>query len=117
MAGWIAVAFAALLPAWLEGSEETASRSFAMRGATIHTISGDIQENTNLVVKDGKIVALGQKVVIPKGLKVYDLKGYVVIPGLLDAETTLASDNRDTLESVSPQVRALDGWDYFRDKN
>ena len=115
MAGWIAVALAALLPAWLEGSEETASRSFAMRGATIHTISGDIQENTNLVVKDGKIVALGQKVVIPKGLKVYDLKGYVVIPGLLDAETTLASGNRDTLESVSPQVRALDGWDYFRD--
>lgn len=112
---FLAVVFAALLPIRLQGSEETGVRSFAMRGATVYTISGDVQTNTNLVVRDGKIEALGRDVEIPGGMKVYDMKGYVVIPGLLDAETTLASDNRDTLDSVSPQVRALDGWDYFRD--
>ena len=113
---WLpAVLLAALLsPAVLRGGEEAAGRSFALRGATIYTISGEVLESSVLLVESGKIKALGKDVKIPAGMKVYDLGGYVVLPGLLDAETTLASDNRDTLGSLSPQVRALDGWDFYR---
>ena len=113
---WLpAVLLAALLsPAVLRGGEEAAGRSFALHGATIDTISGEVLESSVLLVESGKIKALGKDVKIPAGMKVYDLGGYVVLPGLLDAETTLASDNRDTLGSLSPQVRALDGWDFYR---
>ena len=106
---------ALLLPAALRASEEGPGRTFALRGATVYTVSGEIEENANLVVEEGRIKAVGKDVKIPDGMKTYDLSGYVVVPGLLDAETNLASDNRETLESLSPQVKALDGWDFYRD--
>lgn len=108
------VLLAALLPAGLHADAPAPERTFALRGATIYTISGEVHEGSTLLVEDGKIKAVGKDVKIPDGTKVYELDGYVVLPGLLDAETTLASDNRDTLESLSPQVLALDGWDFYR---
>ncbi len=115
-AAWcLLVMLAALLPAVLRAGEGAPLRTFALRGATVYTVSGEIYENSNLVVEDGRIKAVGKDVKIPAGIKIHDLRGYVVMPGLLDAETNLASDNRETLGSLSPQVQALDGWDFYRE--
>jgi len=95
--------------------DDAVARSFALRVGKAHTVSDGILEPAVVVVRDGKIAALGSDVAIPDGVDVYDLPGHVVIPGLIDAETSLASSTRDTLRSVAPEVRAVDGWDFFRE--
>lgn len=41
-----------------------------------------------LLIKDGMIINAAEKVTIPKGAVVYDLKGKSIYPGLIDAYTT-----------------------------
>ncbi|MCH2582274.1 MAG: hypothetical protein MK133_13875, partial [Planctomycetes bacterium] len=63
LAAWsLLVMFAALLPAVLRAGEGAPPRTFALRGATVYTVSGEIYENSNLVVEDGRIKAVGKDV-------------------------------------------------------
>jgi len=95
-----------------------ASRSFVLHAGVVYTGSAGVLRDATIVVCDGKIAAIldaSKRGDVPAGLTVHDLPAHVVIPGLIDAATTIASDPRDTLESIAPEVRALDGWDFFRD--
>ncbi len=61
----------------------------AIVGGTIHTVSGpDIERGTVLLV-DGKIAAVNQKLELPPGTKVIDAKGRHVYPGLIESSTDL----------------------------
>jgi Tol biopolymer transport system component len=58
-----------------------------LRGARVITMNGDeIVENADLVVKDNRIVGLGEKgeVEIPSGAEVKDVSGKTIIPGFVD---------------------------------
>jgi imidazolonepropionase-like amidohydrolase len=62
-----------------------------LRAFTNATIFVDYQtklENATLVIKDGKVVAVGTKVSVPKGAMVTDLKGKTVYPGFVDPFTS-----------------------------
>jgi imidazolonepropionase-like amidohydrolase len=62
---------------------------FAIRNARIITVSGTTIERGTVVIKDGKIAAVGANVSVPGNAKVIDAQGLSVYPGLIDSNTTL----------------------------
>ncbi|MGV3540514.1 MAG: amidohydrolase family protein, partial [Rufibacter sp.] len=62
--------------------ERTGLRAFT--NATIYVDYQTKLENATLVIKDGKVAAVGTKVSIPAGAQVTDLKGKTIYPGFVD---------------------------------
>src|SRR6266702_8892417 len=69
-------------------AQQTAS-VFAITHARIVTLAGSPIEDGTLVVRDGKIAAIGAAVEVPAGAQVIDAKGLQVSPGLFDAVTQM----------------------------
>jgi imidazolonepropionase-like amidohydrolase len=62
---------------------------FAIRGATVVTVSGPRLENVTLVVAHGVISAIGKDAVIPPEAWIIEGKGLIVYPGLFDSFTDI----------------------------
>jgi predicted amidohydrolase YtcJ len=62
---------------------------FAIRNARIVTVSGADIENGTVVIRDGKIEAVGTAVNVPAGAQSIDGRGLSVYPGMIDAGTNL----------------------------
>lgn len=68
--------------------------SIAFTGARIITMEGDqVIENGTIVVENNKIEAIGknEEVTIPKGAKVYDVKGKTIMPGIVDVHAHVSA--------------------------
>lgn len=88
--------------------------SFLLRGATVHTVSGEDIAGGSVLVVDGRIAGVGVKLAAPKSVRVIDVKGLHVYPGLIDSSTQLGvteipsvretSDTAD-LGAFKPQLR------------
>ncbi|HVF23823.1 MAG TPA: amidohydrolase family protein [Pyrinomonadaceae bacterium] len=63
--------------------------TFAIRNARIVTVSGPDIENGTLVIRDGKIEAVGANVSVPAGAQTIDGSGLSVYPGMIDAGTNM----------------------------
>jgi len=63
--------------------------NYAIKNATIVTVTGPELENGTLVIEGNKITAIGKNVEIPGDAVVIDAKGLFVYPGLIDASTSL----------------------------
>ena len=84
-----------------------AAQDLAIKNATILTITrGDIANGT-IVVRNGKITAVGADVAVPAGIKVIDGTGKFVMPGIIDAHSHAALENgiNEGSESVTPEVQ------------
>ncbi len=84
-----------------------AAQDLAIRNATLITIAnGDIQAGT-IVVRGGKITAVGANVAVPAGMRVIDGTGKFVMPGIIDAHSHAALENgiNEGSESVTPEVQ------------
>lgn len=64
------------------------AQTYAIRGGTVHTLAGKTFVGT-VVVKDGRIVAVGPEVQPPEGAEVVDATGKHVYPGMFDAVSGL----------------------------
>jgi imidazolonepropionase-like amidohydrolase len=62
---------------------------YAITNATIVPVSGPKIANGTVVIRDGKIAALGAGVAVPAGAQVVDAKGMFVYPGMIDSGTQL----------------------------
>ena len=62
---------------------------YAITHAKIFTLVGSPIEDGTLVIRDGKIAAVGTNVEIPTGAQVIDAKGLQVYPGLFDPITQM----------------------------
>jgi imidazolonepropionase-like amidohydrolase len=62
---------------------------FAIRNARIVTVSGPDIENGTVVIRDGKIEAVGANVSVPAGAQTIDGRGLSVYPGMIDAGTNM----------------------------
>jgi imidazolonepropionase-like amidohydrolase len=62
---------------------------FAIRNARIVTVSGPDIENGTIVIRDGKIEAVGASVNVPAGAEVIEGRGLSVYPGMIDAGTNM----------------------------
>ncbi len=87
----------------------------AYTASRIWTGSDLIVSDGVLLVSDGKVIKVGRRadVQIPENALVYDLGEAVIIPGLVIAETSLATGSRDGNETIAPAQLAIDGFDFF----
>jgi len=85
----------------------------AVKAGTIYPVSSAPIQDGIILIRDGKIEAVGKDIAIPEGAEVIDAAGKVVIPGLIDAFTTLAEPGRDDEESVTPDIRAVDAFNFY----
>ena len=63
--------------------------TFAIRNARIVTVSGPDIENGTVVIRDGRIEAVGTNVSVPAGAQTIDGHGLSVYPGMIDAGTNM----------------------------
>ena len=61
----------------------------AFVGATLHPVSGPPVEDGTLLVSDGRIESVGDRIELPDGITVVDLDGQHLYPGLVHAGTVL----------------------------
>jgi imidazolonepropionase-like amidohydrolase len=95
-------------------ARQAADTVIAVRGATIHTAAGAPIPNGTLVVRGGKIVAVGANVAIPAGAKVYDATGKHIVPGLVENHSHIGAKSNDLNDSpvvIGPQHRFIDALD------
>lgn len=91
-----------------------------IQGGRILTMSGPPIEEGAILVREGKIVEVGERVHAGERARRIDARGKVVIPGMIDAYTRLGLveislvsstvDDDEGSEPVTPQVRALDSF-------
>jgi imidazolonepropionase-like amidohydrolase len=96
------------------GAEQAAP--VALRGGTVHTVSGATLDGATVLLRDGKIAAVGSEVEIPDGAQIVDVTGRHVYPGLIACGTRLGlveigavratRDGREVGE-LNPNVSAL----------
>ena len=92
----------------------------AIRGKTIYTVSGATIEDGMVIVRDGKIAAVGQAsdLNVPAGFRVLDAA--VVTPGLVDAHSVVGlagqfnyehdQDQLERSDPIQPELRAIDAY-------
>lgn len=83
--------------------------------------SGNDQQSIEkgvLLVQAGKIIGLGDAsaVNIPENATVHDLSGMTLVPGLVIAQTGLI-DQRALDYTLTPQVQAIEGYDFLADRS
>jgi imidazolonepropionase-like amidohydrolase len=113
----IAITIAALLLAPALADAQT----IAITGAKIYPVSGPVIDRGTVLIRDGKIAAVGADVAIPSDAQRIDAAGKVVTPGLVNGATTLGVQEigavRTTVETRArgrDQVAAaFSVWDGF----
>ncbi len=63
--------------------------TYALTHAKIFTLAGSTIEDGTLIIRDGKIAAVGVGLDIPAGVQVIDAKGLQIYPGLFDSITQM----------------------------
>ncbi len=92
------------------------SRPVAIRGGMVFPVSGAPIPNGTVVLKDGKIVAVGANVTVPSGALIIDARGKFIIPGVVDAASHIgieASDLNEASDPVTPGLRAIESYNPF----
>ena len=102
-----------------------AAQDIAVRAETLHTMEGAAIADGVVVIRDGKIAAVGPaaSTVVPDGLEV--LTATVATPGFVDARTVVGlagfmnqahdQDQLDTGSPLQPHLRAIDGYNPDED--
>lgn len=86
--------------------------AYAITHAKIFTLAGPPIEDGTLVIRDGKIAAVGSSVEVPAGAQVIDAKGLQVYPGLFDAVTQIGLSE---IGAVSATVDTTETGSYNPD--
>src|SRR6266850_4426591 len=89
-----------------------------IRGGTLLTVTKGTIENGDLLIRDGKIAAIGRKLDAPDGARVIDAAGRFVMPGIIDTHSHMGvypwpevdanTDGTEATDPITPYVRALD---------
>jgi imidazolonepropionase-like amidohydrolase len=92
------------------------SRPIAVVGASVFTGTGALIENGTVLVRDGKVEAVGAGLAVPAGYETVDAHGKWVTPGLIDAHSHLGvyaspsvpanSDGNELTNPVTAEVWA-----------
>lgn len=86
----------------------------AFTGARVIPIAGPEIPDGTVVVQNGKILAVGPvaSVAVPANAQRHDVKGTVIMPGLIDSHSHIGSgDGADGSAPLQPDVRILDALD------
>jgi imidazolonepropionase-like amidohydrolase len=93
------------LPFSLAGEEAAVT---ALRcGRLLDPASGSVTEGAVVVVRDGRIAAVGKGVAVPAGAKVVDLSRHTCLPGLIDSHTHVLLQPEDERGAPPVVVKSL----------
>src|SRR4051794_23096703 len=76
------------------------AETIVIQNATVMTVSKGTFKGS-VLVKDGKIAEMGEKVMVPQGATVIDGTGQYLIPGIIDCHSHIAVDGGVNEGSVS----------------
>jgi imidazolonepropionase-like amidohydrolase len=105
-----------LHPALAAGAQQPAARTSRpaapatlIKNATVMTVTKGTLENSDILLQNGKIAAIGTHLAAPPGAEVIDGTGKFITPGIIDPHSHSMSDatNEGTL-SVTSMVRIQD---------
>src|SRR5262245_51988882 len=65
----------------------------AIRGGTVLTVTKGTIQNGTVVLRDGKVAAVGANVSIQAGAEIVDAAGRFVSPGIIDCHSHIAADS------------------------
>lgn len=94
------------------------SNSIAYVGAKIHTANGPTISNGVMIINDGKITSVGsdEDISIPSDATIVDVKGKVIMPGLIDTHSHIGIDwGFDKDSPTQPSIRILDAINPMHD--
>jgi imidazolonepropionase-like amidohydrolase len=98
-------------PSTPTGSPAASDKPLALVGGTLLTVGpqGTIEKGT-ILVRGGKIAAVGRDVTVPAGAAVVDLAGRYVMPGIIDthSHTAIEGNVNECSDSVTAEVRVRD---------
>ena len=93
-----------------------------IQNATVLTVSHGTIEHGSILIKDGKILQVGQSIKAPKDAQIIDAAGQFVMPGIIDCHSHIAVDGSVNEGSVSvssmaniAEVIDSDDIDIYRD--
>jgi imidazolonepropionase-like amidohydrolase len=66
-----------------------AQGTIAIEGGTVHTMAGAPLQNATVLIRDGRIVAVGTNVTVPAGAVRIDARGRHVTPGFIESGTQI----------------------------
>jgi imidazolonepropionase-like amidohydrolase len=93
----------------------------ALKGATILTVTKGTIANGAILLRDGRIAAIGTNVNVPAGADVIDVSGKFISPGIIDCHSHIANDDINeggtTVSSMTGMHDVLDPTDIniYRD--
>lgn len=97
-----------------EEKSDAKSPSIVLNNATIHSMGNDGAFVGSVLISEGKIAAIGEKVESPKDAKIYDLTGFHLTPGLIESRGKLWLTSQAISESNARAelkvVDAIDPW-------
>lgn len=89
-----------------------------IKNGTINTITNGIVEE-DIIIENGKIVAIGKNLDVPSDAQVIDADGKFVFPGFIDAHTHLGlwedgmgfegADGNEETDPITPHLNPIDG--------
>ena len=93
----------------------------AIRGGTVITMAGPQNATGTVLIRDGKIAAVGTSVAVPADAQVVDATGKFVMPGIIDAMSYFGvpPEYLNDDEPVTPELEVVHGyypWRLYTDR-
>ena len=94
-----------------------------IKNGKVMTMEDTNYDCASILIKNGKIEAIGENLEVPDDVQVIDAEGCYVLPGLVDAHTHLGlsahglrwegADYNETSDNVTPHLRTIDAINAF----
>ena len=90
-----------------------------LTGLTIHTVTDGVKTDSDILIVDGKIAAVGQNLSAPQGATVLALDGKHLYPGLIalanqlgliEIEAVRSTDDSREVTQTNPDIKAKVGY-------
>jgi imidazolonepropionase-like amidohydrolase len=115
-----ALAFAApLLLTAPPDSAAAAPAPILIQGGTLLTVTHGTIAGGDLLIRDGRIAAIGRDLATPAGTRIIDAAGLYVLPGIIDTHSHMGvyswpeveanSDGNELTDPITANLRAADG--------
>ncbi len=98
---------------WATGlSAQTPKGDLLIKNGTVLTVTNGTLENTDILIRDGKIARIGKNLNAPGGVETIDATGRFVMPGIIDAHSHIALDAiNEATSPVTAEVAVGDALD------
>src|SRR5882757_9008931 len=96
-----------VLGCWMVKLPAARAETILLNGATVHTVSGEILSPGQVLVKDGKIAAVGTAL-SAAGAETIELKGQHLYPGLIALNTSLGLTETSAVRATQDSAEVGD---------